>query len=90
VAIANDFVERQKYSVPFGIDEMTNAANDAYSAWPERIYIIDESGRIAYAGGMGPFNYRPQEARAWMASRFGEVAQPPSVPPTPAYRRDDG
>jgi len=44
VAIANDFVQRLKYPVPFGIDDMSNAANDAYSAWPERIYIIDESG----------------------------------------------
>jgi len=28
VAIANDFTQRFKYSVPFGIDEMNNAAND--------------------------------------------------------------
>jgi len=41
---------------------MSNAANDAYAAWPERIYIIDESGHIAYRGGIGPFNYKPEEA----------------------------
>ena len=90
IAIANDFVQRLKYPVPFGIDDMTNAANDAYSAWPERIYIIDEHGRIAYAGGMGPFNYHPDEARAWLASRFGEVVHPDAPEATPAYRRDDG
>jgi hypothetical protein len=73
VAIANDFVERFNYPTPFGIDDMTNAANDAYAAWPERIYIIDEQRRIAYRGGMGPFNYHPEEARAWLASRYGEV-----------------
>jgi type I thyroxine 5'-deiodinase len=73
VAIANDFIQRMKYPVPFGIDDMNNAANDAYAAWPERIYIIDESGRIAYRGGMGPFNYHPEEARAWLAEKFGEV-----------------
>jgi len=44
--------------LPFGIDDMSNAADNAYSAWPERIYIIDESGRIAYRGGVGPFNYK--------------------------------
>jgi hypothetical protein len=69
---------------------MTNAANDAYSAWPERIYIIDERGRIAYAGGMGPFNYHPEEARKWLASRFGEVAHPDAPEATPTYRLDDG
>jgi len=51
---------------------MTNAANDAYSAWPERIYIIDESGRIAYAGGMGPFKHIAGERAGWRR-RFGEV-----------------
>jgi hypothetical protein len=73
VAIANDFVQRQKYPLPFGIDDMNNAADLAYSAWPERLYIIDERGRIAYAGGMGPFHYDPEEVRAWLAKRFGPV-----------------
>lgn len=82
VAIANDFVKRFKYTVPFGVDDMSNAANDAYAAWPERIYIVDETGRIAYRGGMGPFGYHPEEARAWLASRFGPVthSEAPTVP----------
>ena len=73
VTIANDFVKRFKFTLPFGIDDMSNAANDAYAAWPERIYIIDESGRIAYRGGIGPFNYKPEEAREWLAARYGAV-----------------
>ena len=72
VAIANDFTKRYKYSVPFGIDEMSNAANDAYAAWPERLYILDENGRVAYKGGNGPFKYEPNELRAWLAGRYGE------------------
>jgi hypothetical protein len=83
VAIANDFVQRQKYPLPFGIDDMSNAADLAYSAWPERLYVIDEYGRIAYAGGMGPFNYDPKEVRAWLAKRFGPVTQTTSTA-TPA------
>jgi hypothetical protein len=73
VAIANDFTKRFKFPLPFGIDDMSNAASDAYAAWPERIYIIDESGHIAYRGGMGPFNYKPEEARGWLAARYGAV-----------------
>src|SRR5258708_3633516 len=74
VAIANDFVQRQKYPLPFGIDDMNDAADHAYSAWPERLYIIDERGRIAYAGGMGPFKYEPEEVRAWGgAARIGHT-----------------
>jgi hypothetical protein len=77
VIIANDFTKRFKFPLPFGIDDMSNAANDAYAAWPERIYIIEESGHIAYRGGIGPFNYKPEEARRalWNGkTRSAEVA----------------
>ena len=83
VAIANDFTKRFKYNVPFGIDEMNNAANDAYAAWPERLYVIDEQGRVSYKGGNGPFKYDPREVRAWLAGHFGEVKHP-EVAPSPA------
>ena len=80
LAIGNDFTKRYNYTVPFGIDEMSNAANEAYAAWPERLYIVDQSGRIAYRGGMGPFNYNPKEVRDWLAARYGEVKHPEAKP----------
>src|SRR6266568_4536403 len=80
LAIANDFTKRFKYPLPFGVDDMQNAGNNAYAAWPERLYIIDENGKIAYRGGMGPFNYNPSEVRAWLASRYGEVKHPEAKP----------
>jgi Iodothyronine deiodinase len=76
VAIANDFTKRFKFSLPFGIDDMSNAANDAYAAWPERLYIVDENGHISYKGGNGPFKYKPKEVREWLAKRYGEVNHP--------------
>ena len=84
VVIANDFTKRFKYTIPFGIDDMSNAADLAYSAWPERIYIIDESGHIAYRGGMGPFLYKPEEARNWLAARYGAVKHETPAPSPPA------
>ena len=76
IAIANDFTKRYNFAVPFGIDEMSNAANDAYAAWPERLYIVDGRGQISYKGGNGPFKYNPKEVRAWLAQRYGEVKHP--------------
>ena len=35
IAIANDFVKRYNYPIPFGIDDMSNTVNDLYAAWPE-------------------------------------------------------
>src|SRR6266404_6092568 len=65
-----------------GLSIMAGSPNDAYAAWPERIYIIDESGHIAYRGGIGPFNYKPEEARGWLAARYGTVKHeaPKSAP----------
>ena len=73
VAIAKDFTARYKFPLPFGIDDMSNAADTAYAAWPERLYIIDETGHIVYRGGMGPFHYKPAEVREWLAAKYGQV-----------------
>jgi Iodothyronine deiodinase len=95
LAIANDFTKRFKFPLPFGIDDMSNAAEGAYSAWPERLYIIDESGYIAYRGGMGPFNYKPAEVREWLAARYGAVKHeapktPTDTAPAPAKAAETG
>ena len=50
---------------------MTNAADEAYAGWPERLYVIDEHGAIAYKGKPGPFGYEPDEVEAWLKTRFG-------------------
>lgn len=73
VAIAKDFTARFKFPLPFGIDEMSNTADAAYAAWPERLYVIDQTGHVAYRGGMGPFNYKPAEVRDWLAAKYGAV-----------------
>lgn len=84
VAIAQDFTKRFKFPLPFGIDDMGNAADNAYAAWPERLYVIDETGHVAYRGGMGPFKYKPAEVRDWLAARYGAVKHEAPAPTTPS------
>jgi len=74
IAIANDFTQRFHFPLPLGIDPMTDLADHLYAGWPERLYVIDESGKIVYRGGLGPFNYHPDEVRAWLARRFPGVS----------------
>lgn len=74
LAIANDFSKRFKYPLPLAVDPMDDAANQAYGAWPERLYVIDVNGKIAYKGGPGPFQYKPQEVRGWLSARFPTAA----------------
>ncbi len=68
-AIVNDFIERFDYPMPIGIDDMQNTAMTTFSAWPERLYVVEDS-KIVYKGGIGPYEYRPQEVRDWLKERF--------------------
>jgi len=72
VAIANDFVKRFHYELPLAVDPIENPANALYAGWPERFYILDEKGVVAYKGKPGPFGYHPEEVEGWLASRFPE------------------
>jgi hypothetical protein len=74
VSIAADFAERFHYDIPLLVDPIENPANAAYAGWPERLYIVDEGGVIVYKGGMGPFEFHPEEVEAWLAKRFPTVA----------------
>jgi hypothetical protein len=41
------------------LDEMTNEVDAAWAALPERLYLVDAAGRIAWRGGPGPFGFDP-------------------------------
>ena len=70
VMIANDFIERFQYTMPLVIDPMDNPAEDAFAAWPERLYVIGVEGRIAYRGGKGPFGFDPDELEQWLEANL--------------------
>ncbi len=48
-------------SMPLLVDEMDDRVGHAYSGMPDRLYLIDRKGRIAYKGGRGPFGFKPGE-----------------------------
>ena len=57
-----------KLSMPCVVDTMENTADNLYAAWPERMFIIDSNGRIAYAGRQGPWGFKPQEVKSALKS----------------------
>ena len=46
-----------RLSMPIALDEMTDTVDTAYAALPERLYLIDPEGRIAYRSGPGPWSF---------------------------------
>ena len=52
---------------PSVLDEYGNSTEQAYTGWPDRIYLIDSQGKIAYKSKPGPFGFKPDELRAALA-----------------------
>ncbi len=48
-------------TLPVLVEEMDNVTDEAYGAAPERLYLIDADGRVAYHGGAGPHFSEPDE-----------------------------
>lgn len=47
------------FEMPMLLDRMSNEVDSAYAALPERLYVIDSRGSIAYRGEMGPWGFDP-------------------------------
>ena len=50
--------------MPALVDDVDDGVNEAYGAWPDRIYLIGRDGNVTYQGGPGPFMFRPDELEA--------------------------
>ncbi len=85
-AVAGRCMKDLGFSIPPLVDDMNDAANLAYAGWPERLYVIGKDGKIAYAGGMGPMHFSPNECAAFLKEYLsnpdncsvGAAATPPA------------
>jgi hypothetical protein len=46
---------------PAVLDEFGNSTERAYTGRPDRIYLIDQQGRVAYKSKPGPFGFKPDQ-----------------------------
>ncbi len=93
VAQHKDFDERSqaakicgnalKMTMPMVVDEIDDRVGIAYSGMPDRLYLVDSQGRVAYKGGRGPFGYKPSELEQSLILLLMDEASaaPPPGPP---------
>jgi len=43
---------------PALVDNIDNKTEAAYTAWPDRLYLIDLSGQVAFKSDAGPFGFK--------------------------------
>jgi hypothetical protein len=70
-AAARAGVERLGLTMPVLVDGMDDAVSEAFAAWPERLYVAEPGGRLAYVGGPGPFEFEPDDAAEVLARLVG-------------------
>ena len=57
--IAGICLAKLSIELPALIDDPDNRVERAYTGWPDRLYVIDRDGRIAYKSAAGPFGFKP-------------------------------
>jgi hypothetical protein len=50
---------------------MQNTAQKAYAGWPDRLYVLDAEGKVAYRGEPGPRGFKPAEAEEALKKALG-------------------
>jgi hypothetical protein len=67
--VASACVRKLHIAIPALIDSMENHVEKDYTGWPDRLYLIDSKGHVAYKSLAGPFGFDP--AKLAQAIRTG-------------------
>ena len=54
---ASACVRKLHIRIPAVLDGIDNRTEQAYTGWPDRLYVIEQGGRIAYKSAPGPFGF---------------------------------
>jgi type I thyroxine 5'-deiodinase len=69
-------VKELKVDLPMIVDDIDNHTERAYTAWPDRLFVIDANGRIVYKSRPGPFGFKIEP----VAESLKALAGPPPAP----------
>lgn len=67
---AQKLLTDKSLTIPTIIDGMDNKVNQAYHAWPDRVFVVRKDGKLAVAGQQGPWGFVPalEETKTWLAA----------------------
>jgi type I thyroxine 5'-deiodinase len=60
-AVAGSCVRKLGIKFPAVIDNIDNKTEQAYTGWPDRLYLIDREGKVAFKSKPGPFGFKPDQ-----------------------------
>src|SRR5439155_22562815 len=59
-------VQLGKLTLPAAIDNPENSPVNDFAAYPNRLYVIGEDGRVTFKGAPGPTGFRVPELDDWL------------------------
>ena len=59
-----------KIELPVIVDHLDDRVERAYTAWPDRLYVVDRDGRVAYKSRPGPFGFQAEGVEKALESLF--------------------
>lgn len=59
--LAGTCVRKLGIKIPAVLDEFGNSTEANYTAWPDRLYLIDREGKVAFKSKPGPFGFKPDD-----------------------------
>jgi len=62
--VAGACVRKLGIKIPAVLDEFGNSTEEAYTGWPDRLYLIDATGHVVYKSKPGPFGFKPEELKS--------------------------
>ncbi len=65
--VAGACVRKLGIKIPAVLDEFGDSTERAYTGWPDRMYLIDATGRVAYKSKPGPFGFKSDELKTAIA-----------------------
>jgi hypothetical protein len=69
--VAHTCVLKLGLEIPALVDAMDNQVDRAYQAWPDRLYLIDAKGKVAFKTPPGPFGFRVIDAEKAIERELG-------------------
>ncbi len=58
-SVAESCVRNLHIDIPALLDNFQNTTEANYTGWPDRLYVIDRAGLVAFKSKPGPFGFDP-------------------------------
>ena len=65
-------VRKLGIQIPAVLDPIDNPTERAYTAWPDRMFLIDRNGRIVFKSAPGPFGFSTRDLARSLQEITGE------------------